>query len=538
MIRSLVVAVMFVLVLGAGAATDDTIVQLAGRLPRQGELIIVIDHGAVLRTTPAGRALGGAWADVSDLAPTRAAWRELAAALDLSDHEAFDALLGRRVVLVVEGLALDEPTRWALLSVISHETQRRLQKRLRPTPRRTIKGAVIQSLEDGRFDLVLARRGGAHLLAGDGAAMLLAPANSRDLFDRLVPVVYGKPLGDPLTSAPEAAMLEHLLPGDALVIVRTRVEDAQEAMMVAVSASVVDDHIDAQVVASPALGERFFGSRARPTSGARPDLEALGERVFFAAWGRLVDPAAMDWPIPMLDSALWPPSDPLVGPLLDDRAVVVVELDTDALEHGTSPIALTMGWHTEDLQRLAGEADASLAELLAAPVPLGRVKQLKAGPDFEGLYPASIRTVALEPRRGLPMPLSLGRSPTISWTFVSERAGDAGGVSVAPGPGWWITDLADRSFERGDGAGAARLRALGGVLADSAGALDARRRLNTGLIRPALLHELLIRRDGQVAGPLAPLEALRWVDLAQWDLWVDQGGTVRGDLRIQLRTRE
>jgi len=55
----------------------------------------------------------------------------------------------------------------------------------------------------------------------------------------------------------------------------------------------------------------------------------------------------------------------------------------------------------------------------------------------------------------------------------------------------------------------------------------------------------LVKRDGRLAGPLAPLEALRWIDLAQWDLWVDERGAwmddrgaVRGDLRIRLNTRE
>jgi hypothetical protein len=115
--------------------------------PTRADAVVTVRDAARHRVTPAGRGLLAALDDSGSFAQTRRAWGVLATRLGWSDEQAFDEILGRRVMVVLRTSASGE-REWALLTQVSAPTERRLRQRLLAVPRGSVAGLTVLGVED------------------------------------------------------------------------------------------------------------------------------------------------------------------------------------------------------------------------------------------------------------------------------------------------------------------------------------------------------------------------------------------------------
>lgn len=203
---------------------DDTLGRLAS-LPERVEAVIVIRDAAGQRNSDAGRALVSMLSESGLMRLTALGWRDLADELGWSEVEAFDRLLGRRVILVAEGLGPGETFRWALLCDVDREAELRIRRRLKPAPRGIIQNHPVLAVEDGRFQLAFSREasGSPRWDGGwgmSGATLLLAPAECSDLFDALLPALDGRSDEGGFGRTESFSHARRIGMGDVLAVVR------------------------------------------------------------------------------------------------------------------------------------------------------------------------------------------------------------------------------------------------------------------------------------------------------------------------------
>ncbi|MDX2148377.1 MAG: hypothetical protein SFZ23_12725 [Planctomycetota bacterium] len=160
---------------------------LVSKLPGRIELALVLERGVKQRIGPAGEALTQAVSASSAFAPLRQAWTEFASQLGMTPVEAFDELLGRRVIMVATDL--DDRFEWALLTDVSGAAEARLRSKLRPAPRTISGGLPILTVEGGRYQLTTTepRLVRTETATESLATLLIAPTDQGDeLFDELL----------------------------------------------------------------------------------------------------------------------------------------------------------------------------------------------------------------------------------------------------------------------------------------------------------------------------------------------------------------
>ncbi|MDX9910320.1 MAG: hypothetical protein RBS39_00670 [Phycisphaerales bacterium] len=121
------------------------------------------------RTPDLERAFMGALGEIPDAAALRDAWLELARALELDPHEAFDRVLGDEATLYVR-----DSGQWALLTRIDRAIESRIRERLRPALRDRVQGYPVLAVGAGRVELV-------PMPDESGVVMLIAPSGARSL---------------------------------------------------------------------------------------------------------------------------------------------------------------------------------------------------------------------------------------------------------------------------------------------------------------------------------------------------------------------
>jgi hypothetical protein len=212
---------------------DDSLGRLAS-LPGRVEAVIVIRDAAGQRNSDAGRALASMLVESGLMRLTALGWRDLADELGWSEVEAFDRLLGRRVMLVAEGLGPGETFRWALLCDVDRQAELRIRRRLKAAPRGIIQNHPVLAVEDGRFQLAFGRRS-ARSLNGDrlgsgrwngGGTLLLAPAEFSDLFDALLPALDGASDEGGFGQTETFSHARRIGMGDMLAVVRLPIQYA------------------------------------------------------------------------------------------------------------------------------------------------------------------------------------------------------------------------------------------------------------------------------------------------------------------------
>ncbi len=240
MVRGLAWVCALSAVAGAG-----NVLESARLVPGDVSVFVAVDDGAELRRSPVGGFALAMIDSVAGFTQTFEAWDRLSADLGWTPTQAFDALLGNRVVFAAmrrrEG-AGDEPAAkrpqvssasdgsaslrigiggaevaggagglgpWILMSEITQPTAARISDRLKPMPRQLVAGAAVLSVENGRFLLGLAKRARGGLDADGFTVMIVEAANENLLITSLREARGG---GGPAQSLWDSGRVDELRP--------------------------------------------------------------------------------------------------------------------------------------------------------------------------------------------------------------------------------------------------------------------------------------------------------------------------------------
>jgi hypothetical protein len=527
----------------ATCAPCDTSGLLRG-LPGDTEAVVMIANAARQRTSPAGQALQALLRDAGTLPETGAAWSRLAAALDWSADQAFDELLGRRVTLVMRGLNRSGEPDWAILSDVTAATERRLRERLQASPRGTSSGLPVLGVEDGAFELTIAR---SPDLKADGpglATIVLSP---------------GPRAAVPSTLVQELALSEYvrsqrLLPGspqarpcEIVLMLRSSPASGEASRTLALTALSQDDGWQAHLVCSPGLvwnvpagGELKEWSAApfeataadcllavmgvagaAPSDGVATSIHGL-ENLLPAVSG-LVKPAEARRGALLLRRLTLDGAGRSIGPAEPDPGSIMVSGRVPAGAGARAALSLTVAFESADRQAMVVDGDRAVAGALCV---------LQNGPQYGQAASASVcmevgvpdgspRRIRLDDEVSIAEPYRptldrlFGPGAELVWGACPPARGE-------PRCAWWSATLAPA------GAPLPAPLALAGPRS-----ADARRRLSVGLVRPADLVRTL-RTLGAPGALLEPLSPVRRVDALRWDAWVRDDGMVEANVSLRM----
>ncbi|MFN0133853.1 MAG: hypothetical protein ACKVW3_15160 [Phycisphaerales bacterium] len=454
-------------------------------VPASAEAALVVVGASRQRQSEAGDALLKLIEDSGQATETIRAWGELARELGWTPAEAFDELLGRRVMLVTR---TDLQGRdWAVVSDVSPAAEARLRERLRPSPRRTLGGLIVLSLE-GRLELVVSR--------GESCRVLLAPAEHGGLFEDLAAGLNAP--------SPPAAVGEC----DAAVIYRRGDKRAEAGV------KFEGDGWQVGVVAS--AGMVWSGARPEPWTGRIVSAFEPGS-LAVAVWEMGVLPEVARWlGAPALP---WPLAGEGIGPRMalvvrgnEQRGMQAgAERTPPSQENvsggGANQIAVTLGVEGT-VGALQRESDRAVERMVLS---LSRGEWVERAERID-LGLAGDETAVRGFKLGEDVEICTTLTPDLSARFGSEPV-----LSWCVRPmgrrGWWVGRLGPVGTVRDDAAVFARMD--GG---------EARPRLTMGVIRPAALWAAL-GREG----------AVKHVRTLRWDAWVRDDGKIEGFVRVTMR---
>jgi len=154
----------------AGDAFD-----IATILPSNVDAALVVEDAASWRRGPVGLALQSTLAPKLASSQLGSAWQTLSKAFGLDEAQAFDAFLGRRVLLATRAGAANAASQWVLVSFVSDESERLLTDLMKPSPRRFEHGLPVYSIENGALWLVIRP-------APSGSLFMFGPSSAPELF--------------------------------------------------------------------------------------------------------------------------------------------------------------------------------------------------------------------------------------------------------------------------------------------------------------------------------------------------------------------
>lgn len=454
----------------ARQTAPETAADAAAMMPADSDLVLVVDNGRELRQTALGGALRGMFGIGGAMEGAGGPWRGLAAQLGYEELDAFDRLLGHRVVLVARGIAEPETARWALVSRVSSDTSRRIRERLAISPRVIGKGQQIFALEQGRYELTLVAPQVRRLNVADdrSVTLILAPTGRSELLDQ----VLGAATGDnaPTLAGGDATRRAASM-GRAEVLLLARLggrspegaparAGAAWSDFVAVSARRTDP-AGRGWEARVALRER---SRLATHMAAAESTDGVFEALRSGALFALVQRA----PLQSILGASLPIDDPLGALPWPERAR---ELFTGAQAirvHGGAGggLAFTLAMETTDAAQLAGVLDDQIAGFLSVierqsgEADADQQSPPPIVPQFGGMLPRAVRVMSIDLAPGSPLAGVPGQGLTAAWQFAPAAEGDAG---------WWALSLCARGEAEGRAAAANRETAAALIAGQYAG---------------------------------------------------------------------
>ncbi|TVQ33680.1 MAG: hypothetical protein EA376_01490 [Phycisphaeraceae bacterium] len=469
----------------AGACGGD-LLDAAQRLPDDVDLFVIVQNAGSHRTSEAGPALAALMQAIFSEGDTFKMWSTLAAQLGVSEEEAFDSLLGRRVAVAVRGMWTDEP-RWALLSEVDRTTERRLRRRLPVAPRQIVAGRTVHSVEKGRYELIVER-------AGDCNVILVAPADGASLFDDIAPTLdrgQRRPLSDTEAFRELRAQRVDDRRRRSDVLIYMRLPEDEKGWFggllwrdgLGVNASLIARQKNLPPSIEP---WRIHDWRAMSQDAL---LCVLERRPNLQEEAKGVDPA-------VFSGLPWLMPDPQLLATLGERHAVI------AHRSKLGGLAITAGVEMRDINAGAPFGDAMMRSLV-----IGLSQMLGQGAwafDFDGLFPEAMRVVSISDGEAVDLPVIGGERLELAWTYRADRAGD--------GKRGWMFGGVDRN-----------------VVARTADAVavepqrpDMERTgswLSLGMVKPAEILEAI--RETGLPIP-APAEALRWISYMGWQAEVVQ----------------
>jgi len=516
LLRNVALLAAVFLLQASAPAQPSTPYAAAVGLPSQAEVVLVLDGASRIRTSPAGTTLSTALADAGLLAESNRAWDDLARVLGMRREDALDALLGRRVVLVMTGLSADSISGWAIASQVSPETERRLRAGLGAAPRQVVGGQPILSVERGRYELASAvfRDAGASPLlrederAGPVAIVLLAPSGSSSLFDAMLPLVLGRSAETPFGHALRPAAAHKA--SDGLLIARLPAANASGDRYAAIALHAHPNAWSADTIAWPAKSWLPGVEMEQVGSCSRRAFDAVAKDSLVSVIGTLGSDGPPRELIALAGTAAnlaWPDG---LDILPAGRALLSV--------HRSAPgsgdpfgLSVSVAVQVRDVEASAKTCDRAVARSLSVAGGDG------VAADFGGFLPGAVRTAEVS--------IAPGRTTTIAWAF--ER--DAQPLRTdAPRSGWWVMALGPSGDTAACSTAIVRSTATAVTARDDKP--EARRRISLGVVRPAQIVAFVARGDDARSGPLSLLRA---IDSAEWDAWIE-GDTIRVQSEVRF----
>lgn len=506
------------------AIAQNGLPEVVSRLPAEVEFVLALDDAATLRQQIGGDPVVGWIRDTPHLTRVADAWAALASGIGMADTEAFDLLLGRRVILAASGLRSGDTPRWAVLSELDEETARRLRRDLGAKPRRVLAGQHVFELEGGAFLLATSpgalRCGAADLPPVKSPhVLLLAPTDDKAFFASLLPLLWCNTAPTPLSTAPGGADTAALRPAQGVFY--WRIGDAKGIGERFISGTLgrAGNAWNMQFLAGPSgswiaedpagLGEPWKPTLLDALPGD-PALVVLGMR-------ELVDRAS-SFVLPLHPGAAAAGGQEEIARLLGKRSMVALWRDE---QPGSRPPEVLFATEARDVRALSREGDQLITDNLSR---LG-ARSPGSVPDIGAGQPTVVRSVTLQPESLVPTSDAVGAS--LHWMYLPKDE------PASSGEGWWIVhydpDESRAKIER------EYSRRLG-----TRTATEARRYLHIGHARPGLLLDLL--PYGALAPPeskvprdeTAVLQFAKRIERLDWSFWRDDAdGPLRGEIVLE-----
>lgn len=513
--------------------------RLIGSLPTTCELVIAAGDLDSFRAAPAGRALERFLSEISPWERSIEAWGEVAGELDMPPAEALRHLSGSQTVYALSSQpGQGGGVSHALMAQISAATERRIREKLHPAPRGLNNSLPILAIENGAFELATAPSG------RDGEArVLIAPRESGDFFDQLLPLVRGGSGVTTLAMTPAWRSIKALPEGSLLVVYRDRRAETPlevpkgEDRFVAMTASAVGAELRAALTASedmltrsPHAGSAMTGwpeSAVRHLSRDATLLLAGSPReqpleVNAHLGGAEVSRTLL---LTMLSMMNLPPE---LEQRIDGIALIAAHEPgggADGAAGGEDALAITAAVPVPEIDSFAPEADRWGVSLAGDPALEAPRADL-----------ASIRVLQLGGGRTRLMEGLVRPGGVLAWNFVKEAGAQNG---------WWVMHLRTNRAE--DALAASAVQALAAALAEPVNAEN--RTMFRLSVRPARLAELTRRArpganlamDGtppkaELPPAPDPLSAFRWLDRFESYLERSPGGLLTGRVVVRMNT--
>ena len=521
---------------GAQAASaDDDLGRVVSRMPIGVDFVAAVDDGAVLRKDLHGSPVMLALASLSRPEAVMNAWSEFAGELGMTDAEAFDLLLGQRVIVVGSQLRADatDAPRWAILSELDPQTERSLRALLKAVPRRIVNGQPVLEFEHGSY--LLATSNGRLVCGADGrfdntlasSILLLAPAADRELFDQMLPLLRCDNPERMLADVPAGRMVESWATRDAIVVWRIPDPLGSQHRFIGATFGTSGDGWRIDAMAYPADGWAKKDDLATIPVWSPALLGTLPPDAALAMIGsRQSVREARAWVEPLIGTGLPDPSGDSFDHVLGHRSMLGVWLrpGQDGMGEQTE---LLLAMDTPDLTRLAARADAYMTEIVDGGSGEGENARLIATPPSLSDV-RSLSATGEDDRQ-------VEALPTLSWAFVPEAAS-------GENAGWWLM----HSFPNGPAVEDAPATTVGRSFHDI-GRLPARRYLHVGRVRPlawaakfqsreAVPQKALSDHAGSALGmPAFNDFVLGHIRSTDWSVWhEDTPNVLRAEFRLEL----
>ena len=419
------------------------------------------------------------------------AWDKVAQAMDVPPDQAFDRVLGKRVLFTLDELG--PGAGWCLSTDIATADAKSLLKAFDAAPRRTHEGTPILAIEQGRVLLALTRSPWEK----DRALLLIAPGGSDASLESSIESVIALNdrgnlgvIDDPgavMTVAhPVGAMREHahtprlsmlLREGGDEVRATADVDDRGWELSIRAPHGRAGVLLGSPPAIDPQLFERFAEGSCFAIAGSAPASSLLPQDIEAVLPDRLRAVFAT------------------VAPSATMISVVAPQPGTPGFR------VLVAARHPADQVAAADELDDAIATLSDAD-------------SFAGFRPDATRRCELRPTPiAAAAKLLLGGPPSIAWTY---RPADQHALDADPAT-WWIASIGAGKVHAGSLPSAAE-RLLEpprpGPPVHAAGRID-----------PAPLFAALLGLTGD-SGPVTGLEALGEIDAVHWSTEVRRGQAI------------
>ncbi len=470
------------------SALEPDLGKIITRLPMSVDMVLAIDDGSRLRQELGEMPLMLTMATLARPAAIIDAWSGLAEGLGMTDAEAFDLLLGQRMVIVGADLQPGDVSgpHWALLSELDPVTERKLRADLGAVPRRVVGGQVVMEFEHGSF--LLATSNGRLSCTKEGAfdntpsstLLLLAPAADRQLFEELLPLLHCKALTSTLGQLPGGAAVAAFTARDAVLLQRLPDPATSQHRFFVANIGIENGVWQIEATAGPASAW-MPGLKAGAIDRWSPELlDSLPPDPALVLVGtRPAVQEAREWAQPLIATSLPDPERDGLAPLLGDRSIFAVWLEPGAPIDAEPEVLFAT--EAPDLARLIQQADQYLADQATSAPGDGSNARFHNSFNGEPMSPTEVRSIRLAANPSA-SPATSTIAPMLNWLFVPQSESNAGAGQAQPG--WWIVHYDPTGTARPDRSPHAVPTATNNPLASLVADLPPRRYLHVGRAMP------------------------------------------------------